>query len=131
MLISLKPQSARVIPPVIAFGNVNTYLSKPFRPTTNEAEMECQTTDIHESGSESSYLTDSGSSTDFKFFPDFSYDGWRILPAIPCAPFLPDPHSSSEPKVDRVDPEHTCSICHMVFSRIYELERYQYCSYLL
>jgi hypothetical protein len=123
MLTALNPQSTRRTPPVLTSGNINTYLSKPFRPTTNETEMRCQTADIHDSSSESSYTTDSGSSSDFKFFPDLSYDGYRILPAIP---FIPFPLSSSKP-----DPELTCSICHKVFPRIYELGRYISFSYIV
>jgi hypothetical protein len=123
ILTSLNPQISSETPEVLAAGNINT----DFRPAKNEAEMKCQTTDIHDSSSESSYLTGSGASSDFKFFPDLSYDGWRILPAIPCAQFSPvSLSSSSEPKVDCRDPELTCSICHKIFSRIYELERYQY-----
>jgi hypothetical protein len=122
-------------PPPMLVGSINKYLCDHDIVPMNEAEMKCQTAKKHDSktDSDSSCLTEaeSGASSDFKFFPDLKYES--IPPAIPCAPFSPV-YKSSNPKVrgsNRSGPELTCSICHMVCPRIYELERYPYFSYLL
>jgi hypothetical protein len=132
MLTSMKPQSVVSENPPVLVDNINTHDILP----TNEAEMKCQTADIHDSSPESLNLTEtnSGASSDFKFFPDLTYK--NILPVIPWTP-LSAVYKSSKPKVrgpNRRGPEltsFTCSICNMVCPRRHELERYQYFSYLL